>query len=59
MFPQTQLPTGAVQANIVAISVTGSEFDNTNCGFDVLLGRDVICKGIFSMSFDGHAVLSL
>lgn len=49
---------GTVIANVVTFSVSGSEFVSLG-SFDVLLGRDVICKGVFSMSFDGHAILSI
>jgi hypothetical protein len=60
VFPQSQLPSGLVNVNMVIFAVTGSEFIPPNPGvFDVLLGRDVICRGHFSMSFDGHAILSL
>jgi hypothetical protein len=27
--------------------------------FDVLVGRDILCRGAFHMSFNGHAVLSV
>ena len=37
----------------------GAEFPgNSERGYDVLLGRDILCKGIFSLSFDGHFILS-
>jgi predicted aspartyl protease len=59
-FPQSQGPTGTIQANLMAHLVMGVEFlPQPGSTFDVLLGRDVICKGNFSMSFDGHAILSL
>jgi hypothetical protein len=59
MFPQGQHPSGAVQASIAATPVNGIEFIPPGGGFDVLLGRDIICTGAFSMSFDGHAILSV
>jgi hypothetical protein len=59
IFPQTQLASGSMQANIVSIPTSGTEFVNTGMVFDVLLGRDIICKGCFTMSFDGHAFLSI
>lgn len=37
---------------------TGIEFALPG-GFDVLLGGDVICRGTFELSFDGHAMLCL
>jgi hypothetical protein len=59
-FPQSQLPSGAIQTGLMAHLVMGIEFIPPAGGsFDVLLGRDIICKGAFSMSFDGHAILSL
>ena len=27
--------------------------------FDILLGRDILCKGVFTLSFDGHFTFSL
>jgi predicted aspartyl protease len=58
LFPQSQAATGAVTANAVAIPVTGVEFDSPG-GFDVLLGRDVICRGILHISWDGHGTFAL
>ena len=58
-FPQSQGPSGAMQAALMAHLVMGLEFvPQPGSTFDVLLGRDIICKGIFIMSFDGHAILS-
>jgi hypothetical protein len=60
IFPQLQIPSGAVQAQIIAMLLMGTEFTPPlGSAFDVLLGRDVLCRGVFSMSFDGHGVLSL
>jgi hypothetical protein len=28
-------------------------------GFDVLIGRHILCKGMLSLSFDAHYALSL
>jgi hypothetical protein len=58
IFPQSQAATGAISAQLSLTPVIGPEFIPPG-GFDVLLGRDVICRGHFSMSFDGHATLSL
>lgn len=58
VFPQSQAPTGLVNANVLAMAVTGIEFDASG-GFDVLLGRDIICRGVLSLSWDGHGTLSL
>lgn len=42
-----------------AMSVQGLEFNKGVTSFDVLLGRDIICSGALSLSFDGHFLLSL
>ena len=58
VFSQAPLPSGIVSASIVAFPVTGAEFVPPTPGiFDVLLGRDVICRGSLALSFDGHAIL--
>ena len=57
-FVQTQAVTGAIAANVIAFNLLGVEFIPLP-GIDVLIGRDVICTGVFTMSFDGHATLSL
>ena len=36
----------------------GSFFDGSGSGFDVLIGRDILCQGVFNMSFDGHVTFS-
>ncbi len=51
-------PTGTVNVQVVPILATGVEFAPSG-NFDVLLGRDILCQGAFSMTFDGHAVFSL
>ena len=56
---QKQEPTGAVSGSLLLLTVKGSEFHNTGTGFEVLLGRDIICQGAFTLSFDGHYLLSL
>lgn len=35
------------------------EFQATNAPFQILLGRDILCRGVFTMSFDGHFTFSL
>ena len=45
-------------ASIASFTVNGIEFIPLP-GFDVLLGRDILCQGTFVMSFDGHATLCL
>lgn len=57
-FVQGQNVTGSVNANIIAFNIIGIEFIPLP-GIDALIGRDVLCTGVFNMSFDGHAVLSL
>ena len=32
---------------------------HSNSPFQILVGRDIICKGVFTMSFDGHFTLAL
>lgn len=53
-----QTPTGGVTGSLNLHMVQGCEFTNHGFGFDVLLGRDVICKGGFSLTFDGHWALA-
>jgi predicted aspartyl protease len=53
-------PTGVVPSQVLAIPVIGVEFmPQPGSGFDMLLGRDILCRGVFSMSFDGHAIFSI
>ena len=60
LFPQGQLASGVMNAQISVHAVTGAEFVPPSPGvFDVLLGRDVICRGSLSLSFDGHAIICL
>jgi hypothetical protein len=42
----------------VVFDINGIEFIPLP-NIDVLLGRDIICTGVFVMSFDGHATLRL
>jgi predicted aspartyl protease len=58
VFPQAQAASGTVTANVMAMPVTGVEFDSPG-GFDVLLGRDIICRGILHLSWDGHGTFAL
>ena len=65
--------TGTAEANsyylTVAIPIGDShfqyasqilEFDMENSrGYEVLLGRDIICKGFFQLNFDGRAIFGL
>lgn len=52
-------PTGQVSGGLVMHKVQGSLFHGGAGAFDVLLGRDIICKGALHMSFDGHFTLSM
>lgn len=45
---------GLQVTNIDLKLVTGLQFSSLGTGFDVLIGRDILCQGIFTMSFDGH-----
>lgn len=53
-----QTPTGQVTGTLDVRVVDGMEFAVQGAVFDVLLGRDIICAGSFSLSFDGHMLLS-
>jgi Aspartyl protease len=55
---QRQVPSGAITANVHLIAVNGAEFNNAGCGFDILLGRDVICQGTLFLSFHGQMVIT-
>lgn len=57
-FPQSVTPGGLTQAHLVPMPVNGVEFVPPG-GFDLLIGRDILCRGAFTMSFDGHAILSI
>jgi hypothetical protein len=57
-FVQGQHAGGAVAANLVAFQCNGVEFIPSP-GADVLAGRDILCAGTFTMSFDGHATFCI
>jgi hypothetical protein len=57
IVPQGQDATGALLADLTMFAVDGIEFANVGCGFDVLLGRDVLCRGQFTMTFNGQFVI--
>jgi len=57
-FIQSQHAGGSALANVISYNIHGVEFI-PGPTFEVLIGRDIICSGAFSMSFDGHATLSL
>jgi Aspartyl protease len=59
LFNARQEATGALSGSINMQLVNGCEFADHGFGFDVLLGRDIICKGSFTLSFDGHWLLSM
>ncbi len=54
-----QQPTGETRMDLAVRSVQGCLFHNSSLAFDVLLGRDIICEGSFTLSFDGHFILSI
>jgi hypothetical protein len=50
-----QQPTGEVSGSIsVFDGINGMEFNAGPARFDILLGMDVLRKGVLSFSFDGH-----
>ena len=51
-------PTGEISRQLEVRPVRGMLFDNGPSQFDVLIGRDILCQGVFTMSFDGHFTLS-
>ena len=53
-------PTGHPQADFQFQMIEqGAEWPgNPERSCEVLLGRDILCRGIFSLSFDGHLILS-
>jgi hypothetical protein len=57
LFGAQQAPTGAISGQLNAHLVQGCEFTSHGFGFDVLIGRDILCKGTLSLSFDGHYLL--
>jgi Aspartyl protease len=58
MFGLQQTPTGIFSGEINAHLVQGCEFVSHGFGFDVLIGRDILCKGSFTLTFDGHYALA-
>ena len=50
--------TGFMSSQVEWTPVRGSFFDGAGSGFDVLIGRDILCQGVFTMSFDGHVTFS-
>lgn len=54
LFGAQQNPTGTVSGQLNLHLVQGCEFVNHGFGFDLLIGRDIICKGGLGMTFDGH-----
>jgi hypothetical protein len=54
---QTIQPTGGTSVSFALFPVQGMEFVKTGgATFDVLIGRDILCKGHLSVSADGHGV---
>lgn len=59
VFNPIQDPSGRFSGTINQHLVQGCQFTDHGMSFDVLLGRDILCKGSFSLSFDGHFIFSL
>jgi hypothetical protein len=59
IFGAQQAPTGTVSGQLSVNLVQGCEFTSHGFGFDVLIGRDILCKGTLNMSFDGHFIVAL
>ena len=56
-FPLTvaRKETGKVGGELRCFAdIYAGHFHNADCGFDVLIGRDIICRGVFNLTFDGH-----
>ena len=45
--------------SVVAPSLDVCEFDPGSASFQVLIGRDILCRGVLTMDFDGHFTFSL
>ena len=45
--------------SIVVPSLDVCEFDSGYAPFQVLIGRDILCRGVLTMDFDGHFTFSL
>lgn len=58
LFGAQQTATGGVSGTLQSHVIQGCEFKNHGFGFDVLVGRDILCRGVLNMSFDGHFTLS-
>lgn len=58
-FTQRAEASGSVSGQMFVTPVFGTEFVNADTAFDVLLGRDVLCRGMMSLSFDGRFTLCL
>jgi len=51
---QQQMSDGTFNGHMATVPTQGMQFDAGGSAFEVLLGRDVLCQGLFTMSFDGH-----
>ena len=66
-IPFTALPSGPVGQPLPPMNVAAAtipnisvlEFQYSSPHFQMLLGRDILCRGVFTMSFDNHFTLSL
>jgi hypothetical protein len=66
-IPFTALPSGPVGQPVPPMNVAAAtipnisvlEFQYSSPHFQMLLGRDILCGGVFTMSFDNRFTLSL
>lgn len=58
LIAQAPQPAGEITSQWEMMPIHGSFFDGSGSGFDVLIGRDILCQGVFTMSFDGHVTFS-
>jgi len=59
LFGQSNvIPSGTVGPNWTLHQTVGVEVI-PDASFDVLLGRDIICLGALSISFDGHGTFAI
>ena len=46
-------------SGVVSQDVQVMEFATGNQNYEILIGRDIICRGVLTVSFDGHFTFSL
>jgi len=57
-FNQRVEPSGTATFDMEVKAVQGLEFASAGGAFEILLGRDIICQGVLTLSWDGHFSLS-